>query len=140
MRNPIRLKADFICVLPVLVIGEAIQARPEEVNLAGMWGNTPAILAAQYGRADVLGLLMDAGADLTGLNEYNAGALLFACMEGFSVELVARMLEQGAVIDPAPARVYNTRTDAHARLTPLLAAATNGHLDLVKVSYPTCWP
>lgn len=120
-----------LCAAPD--IKELIASRPEEVNLQGLWGNTPAILAAQYAREDILLVLMESGADVSVANEAGATPLLFASMEGFVPATIKRILALGAPADPAPARVYNTRTDSHARLTPLLAAATNGNLEAVRV-------
>jgi ankyrin repeat protein len=96
-----------------------------------MWGNSPAILAAQYGHAELLRLLIDKGADVAGSNDGGATVLLFACLEGFDPDLIKLVISKGAPLDPGPARVYNARADCHARLTPLVAAAVNGHLEIL---------
>lgn len=97
-----------------------------------MWGNTPVLVAAQYSQPDILRFLIESGADVTISNDSGATALLYTCMEG-QTELVPLLLSKGAVVEPVPARVYNSKTDCHTRLTPLLAAATNGHVEVVRL-------
>ncbi|CAN0122875.1 unnamed protein product, partial [Discosporangium mesarthrocarpum] len=52
------------------------------VNERGVWGNTPLIVAAQYGRTEVGLALLSHGADPCLTNERGASPLLFACAEG----------------------------------------------------------
>jgi uncharacterized protein len=97
-----------------------------------MWGNTPLILAAQYNAPALVQALLDSGANVTITNESSATALHFACLEGMDDAILAGLLSRGAPVDPAPARMYNSKTDCHTRMTPLLAAAANGHLNAVR--------
>ena len=110
-------------VLKLLDAGVCIDAH-------GMWGNTPLIVAAQYGH-NVLALrLIERGADAHVRNERGATPLLHACVEGLA-DVVEVLLRAGAVAEPrSPGVVYNSspEIDAPMRLTPLLAATTNGHL------------
>ena len=107
-------------------------SRKVDLNVRGMWGNTPLLVAAQYNHSEVAKLLIQVGADVTVVNDSGATALLYCCLEG-QTELVDLLLSKDAVVEPPPARVYNSQCESHIRLTPLLAAAINGRTQIVSL-------
>ncbi len=53
------------------------------------------MFAARYGHADVVRLLLDAGADVNAKDEWNETALMFAAMSGHE-DIVQLLTEAGA--------------------------------------------
>jgi len=121
-------------------IDEQVENSPEntdlesnlDINARGMWGNTPLILACQYGYEEIALLLLSEGADFNVCNEKGARPLLYSCIEGLTgvvVELVGR----GDIIETEPVHLYNQHTDSSQRLTPFLSAAINGFYQITEV-------
>lgn len=112
-----------------------------DINTRGMWGNTPLIVACQYGREDVaLEILKLPLVSVNASNEKGATALLYACLEGFT-EVVEKLVSLQADVSIPPAVVYNSNTDQTSAYTPLSVAITNGHLRCVRAIIPTqCYP
>lgn len=109
---------------------------PGKVDLdeRGMWGNTPLLVATQYAHAEVALALIDRGAN-TGLeNERRATALHFSCAEGL-VDVGRALLDNGAGADPPVAAVHHPGVNGGqtVSVTPLSAAATGGHTELVRL-------
>jgi ankyrin repeat protein len=107
------------------------------VNHRGVWGNTPLICACQYGSSAVALLLLDSGANVGVINEHGCSALHHAALEGLG-DVVPRLAkavaglplaERERVLRPAP--LYNSQNDTKQELSPLVAAATNGHVEIV---------
>ena len=73
------------------------------VERAGQGGWTPLHVAVAEGQADIVGLLVGAGADLTARTEHHRTPLHIALQ--FSPDLVPLLLELGAVLD-APSAAY----------------------------------
>jgi ankyrin repeat protein len=86
------------------------------VERAGQGGWTPLHVAVAEGQADVVRVLVEAGADLAARTEHNRTPLHIALQ--YSAALVPLLLELGAVID-APSAAY---LDDVPRLTELLDA------------------
>jgi ankyrin repeat protein len=84
------------------------------VERAGQGGWTPLHVAVAEGQADVVRVLVEAGADLAARTEHNRTPLHIALQ--YSAALVPLLLELGAVID-APSAAY---LDDVPRLTELL--------------------
>ena len=112
-------------------IALTLSSRPDAVHWRGMWDNTPLICACQNGREVSAILLIGGGADPNAANERGASALLFAALEGMDTAAGA-LISAGAAVDTEPGLVYNPARDANMRLTPLLAAACNGHVEICR--------
>jgi ankyrin repeat protein len=91
------------------------------VNMQTSEGTTPLMLAALYGTADVVRLLMDYGADPNAVDKNDASALLFAAGD---LEKVRLLVDRGASVN-ARSALGNT---------PLIAAAAHSdNLEVVKL-------
>jgi len=107
-----------------------------DINTKGMWGNTPLIIACQYGHeAIALEILKQPSVVVNYSNEKGATALLYACLEGFA-EVVQKLIVLHADVHVPPAVVYNANTDQTSPCTPLSVAITNGHLECVQSIIP----
>ena len=106
--------------------------RVVDINMKGMWGNTPLIVACQYHHPEVaLYLLQYSSIDVCHMNDHGVTALLYACLEGLDL-VVKKLLAMGASPNTKPAVVYNSQTDRSDQMTPLIAAIVNGHLEILK--------
>jgi ankyrin repeat protein len=107
-------------------------SRGVAINMKGMWGNTPLIVACQYHHPEVaLYLLQYSSIDILHMNDHGVTALLYACLEGLD-HVVQKLLAMGCNPNTKPAVVYNSQTDRSDQLTPLIAAIVNGHLEILK--------
>ncbi|KDO28470.1 hypothetical protein SPRG_06709 [Saprolegnia parasitica CBS 223.65] len=115
-------------------VTDILAAKPELLNVRGMWESTPLVYACQYAQTDVAAYLLSQGADSLLVNEKNVSALLLACLEGLAT-IVALLLQP-----PSPPQlhlvnavgvVYNSHADLNQSLSPFLAACANGHLECV---------
>lgn len=103
-----------------------------DVNMKGMWGNTPLIAACQYGHHSVCNVLLEcSGINVNAKNEKDAVALLYACLEGMP-EICSKLFALGAIIPHNHAIIYNSRVDKSGMYTPLSSAITNGHVAVVR--------
>lgn len=105
------------------------QLNPEQPFAAGGFGHQPLILAAQQGRADVLGYLLQQGADLNVLDAYGNNALWAACFAE-AADCIALLLDAGIDIDyqnpsGATALTYSSSSGKHAVVAQLLQAGAN---------------
>uniref|UniRef100_K3WYI6 Uncharacterized protein n=1 Tax=Globisporangium ultimum (strain ATCC 200006 / CBS 805.95 / DAOM BR144) TaxID=431595 RepID=K3WYI6_GLOUD len=119
------------------------------INIRGMWESTPLIYACQYGHAKAAMWLLQQGANVHCQNEKGVTALLLASLEGMT-DVVEWILTKNAASTtkadtPAPGDklsehlsidkqigvVYNSVVDLNIRVSPLLAASMNGHVDIV---------
>ena len=126
------------------------KAGRQDVNpdARGMWGNTALIVATQFGHYDLaIRLVHEWGSDPSLSNDKNVTTMLLASVEG-NVPLVKALLRpvsmggggvseedqsaKVALVDPLPGVVYNSVTDQIERLTCMQAAATNGHVEIVR--------
>lgn len=97
-------------------------ANGECVDCANKYGVTPLMAAAFCGRADVVRVLLDRGADLHAReSSFGCNALILACLSG-NREVVELILERGA--DPNTADVSGR--------SPLMAAASVGTQSIVE--------
>ncbi|CAM9175135.1 unnamed protein product [Ectocarpus sp. 4 AP-2014] len=114
--------------------GAAPSSKVADLDERGMWGNTPLIVATQYGHPDIALALIAGGANVTLENERQATALHFSCAEG-SVGVVSALLNSGANVDPSVATVHHPGANGGQTipLTPLSAAATGGYTELVRL-------
>lgn len=110
---------------------ELLSVEGTDVNIKGMWSNTPLVVACQYGHSSIAQLLLQQpDVDLNHSNDNGATALLFACMEGLR-DVVDKLIYLRAFLNPPATIVYNSMTDKSDYMTPLSAAVVNGHLDIV---------
>lgn len=114
----------------------ALPGNPSGVDIdeMGMWGNTPLLVATQYGNAEIALALVENGADVRALNERGATPLLYACVEGTS-DVALALLDKGADVDPPVAAVHHSGVQGGrtVKLTPLISAAVAGHIDIVRM-------
>lgn len=101
------------------------------VNMTGMWGNTPLIAACQYGHESICNLLLGCESiDVNVKNEKGAAAILYASMEGLDA-VCRKILLLGGSVPMDHAIIYNSRTDKSGPYSPLSAAITNGHVRVI---------
>lgn len=62
-----------------------------DMNVRGMWGNTPLLAATMYGGWDVVSLLLERGADVALRDEKNVGPLTHSCLSG-NTDAVSKIL------------------------------------------------
>lgn len=101
-----------------------LQAQGFQVDqplLANDKGQQPTILAAQQGNVEVLGYLLQLGADLNQVDLYGNNALWAACFAGSS-ECIAMLLAAGINID------YQNLTG----VTALIYSSSSGKDEVVK--------
>jgi uncharacterized protein len=89
----------------------------------------PLILAAQQGRSDVLGYLLQQGADLSLLDQYGNNALWAACFANAS-DCIAQLLQAGIDIDyqnpsGSTALIYASSSGRYAVVEQLLQAGAD---------------
>jgi ankyrin repeat protein len=99
-----------------------------------MWLATPLITAIQSSKLDISLLLLDVPEiDIEHTNEKGAGALVYACIEGFEV-IVNRLISMDVNLNPKLTKpVYMSSIDKSLRITPLSAACVNGHQEIVLI-------
>lgn len=116
--------------------GRTASSAPVAADLdeRGMWGNTPLIVATQYGHPHVALALIAGGANTCLENGRRATALHFSCAEGL-LDVGRALLENGANVDPPVAAVHHPAVNGGQTVpvTPLSAAATGGHTELVRL-------
>ncbi|MGF1647983.1 MAG: ankyrin repeat domain-containing protein [Kineosporiaceae bacterium] len=71
-------------------------------------GLTPLMVAACHGRADLVGLLLDAGADVYTADAAGGATALHKACQGGDVEVVRALLEAGAFVDAVAAATGHT--------------------------------
>lgn len=108
---------------------QANHFQPEQPELANSNGVAPMILAAQQGRAEVLGYLLQQGVDLNVLDQYGNNALWAACFAG-ATDCIALLLKAGIAIDyqnpsGATALTYAASSGKQAVVAQLLLAGAN---------------
>lgn len=131
-------KMNTTSLLPLCKKGKTAMAkdlllRGGDVNEKGMWGNTPLIVACQYGHQDTALMLLEyTGVDVKHVNENGATALLFACLEGMT-EVARHLLSVDCDANISEVPVYNSQTDKSDPMTPLTASVINGHDDIMQL-------
>jgi len=85
-------------------------------------GNTPLLIAAQRGDAQMVKRLLEQGADVDARNDYGTTALMFASDYGHA-EIIRLLLDHGASVDLKDARGH----------TALMFAANKGYEEIVKI-------
>ena len=104
-----------------------------DVNVKGMFDNTPLIVACQYKQESIaLALLKVEGIDIHHANSKGGMALTFACLEGMH-DTVEVLLKKGARVHVPEAILYNNITDKNDYISPLSAAVINGHHSIVSI-------
>lgn len=120
------------------LVDELLRATDCNLEVLGMWENTPLLAACTYGHAEVALRLIARKANVAARNEHNATPLHYAAVEG-SIDVVNALLEAGQATDskcviemanPEPAKVYNRHLDAYAQRTPLASAAESGFTEV----------
>lgn len=105
-----------------------------DIDERGMWGNTPLLVATQYAHPHVALALIARGANPCLENERRATALHYSCAEGL-LDVGRALLENGADVDPPVAAVHHPAINRGQTVpvTPLLAASSGGHTELVRL-------
>lgn len=131
------------------------------INIRGMWESTPLIYACQYCHPKAAMWLLEQGANVRIQNEKGVTPLLLASLEGMTdvVDWILKQYamppgttttaststdQQDNTVNSEPVSlgpivsidkqvgvVYNLAADLNIRLNPLLAAAMNGHVEIV---------
>ncbi|KAK8770150.1 hypothetical protein V5799_013386 [Amblyomma americanum] len=105
------------------ILAEYLIGQSADVNLANNYGWTPLMHAAQHGQVSVVALLLHHGATVNATGRLGVGALALAAGGGHH-SAVCLLLEAGA--DTADSAVH-----CGSVLTPLGAAAVNGHVSVI---------
>ncbi|CCI42868.1 unnamed protein product [Albugo candida] len=113
------------------------EERSNLINYRGMWGCTPLLSACLYGQTDVAIWLLDHDADKDLCNERGVTPILLAALEGMTT-VISKLISDGTLshqleMDSRVGIVYNAAIDRNMRLSPLLAASANGHVDIVEL-------
>ena len=117
-----------------------------------MWGNTPLLVACQYQKQEIAEYLLTMKeVDIHHLNERQASALVFACLEGAEQSLVSIasaspvlsslgmtsvvriLMEKGVPIDVSPCKIYSSVLDQSIECTPISASILHGHESVVQL-------
>lgn len=124
-----------IKVNDVTVVEEFLQAPDCNLEVLGMWDNTPLLAACMYGHSEVALKLLARGANVFAQNEHGATALHYSSVEG-SLEVTKAILDSASsevekLVNSGAAKVYNRHLDCYGERTPLAAAAESGFEDSV---------
>jgi hypothetical protein len=117
-------KGDLARVRELLAAGTPIEA-------TDMNRFTPLMLAAQAGQGEVFRLLVDAGANLLAMG-LDQSDLIGCAAEGGDPEILRFVLGKGHPVEGH----WQPRSPAakrQGRITPLIAAAINGHVEAVRL-------
>jgi ankyrin repeat protein len=117
-------QGDSTKVRELLAAGLSIEA----VDLNQM---TPVMLAAQAGQLDVFRTLVELGANLHAL-ALDQVDLLECAASGGQVEIIRFLLDQGHPIE-GHWKPRSPASQRMGRITPLIKAAINGHVEAVRV-------
>ena len=116
--------------------GTAPNSPSTDLNERGMWGNTPLLVATQYGHPQVALALIRGGANGCLANERQATALHYSCAEGLiDVSRALLLIDKRVEVDPPAAMVHHPGVGGGRAVpvTPLSAAAIGGHTELVQL-------
>jgi len=109
------------------------------MEVRGMWDNTPLLAACLAGHGAVALKLINLRADINAVNENNATPLHYAVVEGLFAVVEALIatarLQDGAskFVNCGAANIYGRHLDTYSRRTPLCAAAENGLQEIAEV-------
>eukprot|EP00927_Polykrikos_kofoidii_P063564 TRINITY_DN58401_c0_g1_i1.p1 TRINITY_DN58401_c0_g1~~TRINITY_DN58401_c0_g1_i1.p1 ORF type:complete len:456 (-),score=82.12 TRINITY_DN58401_c0_g1_i1:212-1579(-) len=111
-----------------------------QLEVTGMWDNTPLLVACTYGHTEVALKLIAHKANVLARNEHDATPLHYAAVEG-KLSVIEAMINvvkaDGSdallqkMVKCGDAKVYNRHLDAYGRRTPLGLAAESGFVDIV---------
>ena len=93
----------------------------EDVNLKLEDGKTALMVASRHGRADIVAVLIDKGAEVNAITGNGGTALMFAAVQG-DINTVNLLLQHEATVD----------MKAKFNWTALMVAAAKGHADVVQ--------
>lgn len=120
-----------IKVNDVNTVEEMLQSPDCNLELLGMWDNTPLLAACMYGHSEVALKLIQRNANVLARNEHGASALHYSAVEG-CLEVTQALLADGkSLVNSGAAKVYNRHLDCYGERTPLAAAAESGFEDSV---------
>jgi ankyrin repeat protein len=111
-----------------------------DLEVLGMWDNTPLIIACTYGYSPIALRLIEQRANVHAKNELGASCLHYAAVEGM-LDVVDKLLEvvtsEGVAGDTVKfvncgdAKVYNRYLDAYSQRTPLASASESNFTEVV---------
>jgi len=121
-----------IKVNDVNTVEEMLESPDCNLELLGMWDNTPLLAACMYGHSEVALKLIQRNANVLARNEHGATALHYSAVEGCLEVTQALLAVDGkSLVNPGAAKVYNRHLDCYGERTPLAAAAESGFEDSV---------
>ena len=118
---------EAMAISSIDAIEDWIRKTPEITAPDRVRGTTALHTAAGWGRAEVVKLLLDAGADPS---VYEVAAPLFDAVMSGSVDAVRTLLEAGASANPEPG---DKADEPYLTLTPLHLAAASGNREICEL-------
>lgn len=119
-------------------VKDIIEKNEDSYDSLGMWSSTPLLVACQYNQKDISLYLLEHpkcnSSYVNHVNEKQATALLFCCLETGMVQVIEKMIEIGAVskINKASS-VYCSMYDKNISLCCLSASIVTGNLEATKL-------
>eukprot|EP00933_Yihiella_yeosuensis_P057488 TRINITY_DN5732_c0_g3_i1.p1 TRINITY_DN5732_c0_g3~~TRINITY_DN5732_c0_g3_i1.p1 ORF type:complete len:494 (+),score=114.43 TRINITY_DN5732_c0_g3_i1:73-1554(+) len=124
-----------------LVLIDELVKEGSDLEVLGMWDNTPLLAACNYNNSEAALRLINAKANVCARNEHGATPLHYAAVEG-SLSVVNALLDAvktdggqeqvTKMVNCDAAKVYNRHLDAYGQRVPLASAAESGFSEVAE--------